>query len=471
MRRRPERRTRERSTGDGTLARMRTIRLHDTATGALAPLVPRDPGRVGIYACGPTVYDRIHAGNARPFVVFSLLKRFLEHEGYAVTLVANVTDVNDKIYDAARARGIPSAQLAEEMTAAYVADTDALGLGRPDHEPLASASIPGIVALIGALLERGAAYVVAGEVYFRVRADPQYGGLSGRDVDQMDQGEGVEGASRKEDPLDFALWKAAKPAEDTAWEAPWGRGRPGWHIECSAMAEELLGLDFDVHGGGIDLAFPHHENEAAQTRCGRGAPLARIWMHNGMLETGREKISKSGGRALQRLPEVLREHGRDTFLALLLSGHYRQPLQFDQETLADAAGRVRRIREAGRRLVPGGSPPWSAALEERLLAALADDFNTPAALAAVAEWVSAANRAPGAVGRDGLAAMLGLLGLERLLEAQADAAPEAVRALAEERAAARSARDWAASDRLREEIAGRGWVVRDVPAGYELVRP
>ncbi len=445
---------------------MRTIRLHDTASGVLTTLEPRDAGRVGIYACGPTVYDRIHVGNARPYVVFSLLKRFLEHEGHEVTLVVNVTDVNDKIYAAAAPLGVPSTQLAAEMTAAYRSDTDLLGLGRPDHEPLASQSIPGIVSLIDALLARDAAYAVEGDVYFRVRADPRYGSLSGRDIDQMDQGEGIEGASLKEDPLDFALWKAEKPGEDTAWDAPWGRGRPGWHIECSAMAEELLGLDFDIHGGGIDLAFPHHENEAAQTRCGRGAELARIWMHNGMLE-GREKMSKSLGNVVS-LPEALEQHGRDALVALFVGGHYRQPLQYSRDAIADAEGRVRRIRETGRRLSDGTSPPWSAPLEERFWAALAEDFNTPAALAVVAEWVSEANRATEAIGRDGLAEMLRTLGLEGLL-AGGEEAPEAIVALARERDAARAAKDWAASDRLRDEIAAQGWDVRDVPGGHELV--
>jgi len=447
---------------------MRTIRLHDAATARLAVLEPRDAGRVGIYACGPTVYDRIHVGNARPYVVFSLLKRFLEHEGYGVTLVANITDVNDKIYAAARERGVPSTQLAAEMTAAYVADTDALGLGRPDHEPLASATIPGIVSLIAALLERGAAYMVEGDVYFRVRFDALYGRLSGRRVDEMDQGEGIEGSALKEDPLDFALWKAEKPGEDTAWDAPWGRGRPGWHIECSAMAEALLGLGFDIHGGGIDLAFPHHENEAAQTRCGRGAELARIWMHNGMLQTGGEKMAKSVGN-IARLPEVLGRYDRDTLVTFFNQGHYRQPLQFDESTMAAAAGRVRRIREAGRRLTDGPSPEWSEDLEERFWADLAEDFNTPAALATVAEWVNQANRADGPVGRDGLAEMLRVLGLEGLA-LSGDRPPEAVYELARARAAARKDADWAASDRLRDEIADAGWSIRDGPEGPELVR-
>src|SRR5215213_4385583 len=248
---------------------MAPIRLHDTRSSVLRELVPGSDRHVGIYACGPTVYGRIHVGNARPFVVFSLLKRFLEHEGHDVTLVVNITDVNDKIYDAARPLGIPSAQLASEMGARYIEDTGMLGLGRPDAEPLASETIDGIVDLIAALIERGHAYAADGDVYFRVRSLPSYGELSHRAVDQMDQAEGVEGADRKEDPLDFALWKGEKENEDTAWPSPWGAGRPGWHIECSAMAEQLLGVELDIHGGGSDLLFPHHENEAAQTLAAR----------------------------------------------------------------------------------------------------------------------------------------------------------------------------------------------------------
>ena len=248
--------------------------LHDTRTGQIRELVPETPPRVRIYACGPTVYGRVHVGNARPFVVFSLLKRFLVHEGYDVEFVANVTDINDKIYVAARQAGIPSEVLAEQMTAAYRADTDVFGLGRPDHEPLASETIAEIIGLIKELMEGGHAYAADGDVYFAVRSYPQYGELSHRQIDLMDQGEGVEGAARKRDPLDFALWKGHKEAEDTSWESPWGPGRPGWHIECSAMAEELLGVGFEIHGGGSDLIFPHHENEAAQTRAARDQDLA-----------------------------------------------------------------------------------------------------------------------------------------------------------------------------------------------------
>src|SRR5437660_8164795 len=305
---------------------MRNITLHDTRTGERRPLEPREAGRVGIYACGPTVYGRIHVGNARPFVVFALLARFLEHEGYAVTLVENVTDVNDKIYDAATAAGVPSAGLAKEMTAHYLADTERLALGRPDHEPLASQTIDEIVELIGALIDGGHAYAAAGDVYFRVRSYERYGELSHRDVDQMDQGEGVEGSERKEDPLDFALWKAQKEGEDTAWDAPWGRGRPGWHIECSAMAESLLGLDFEIHGGGSDLVFPHHENEAAQTFAAHGRPLARLWVHNGMVRLDQEKMAKSVGNIFL-LHEALARYGRDALVTYFCEGHYRQPIE------------------------------------------------------------------------------------------------------------------------------------------------
>ena len=443
------------------------IRLHDTKSSSLQELRPRADGRVGIYACGPTVYNRIHIGNARPYVVFSLLKRFLEHEGLPTPFVANITDVNDKIYDAARPLDVPSAQLAAEMAAAYVADTDGLGLGRPDAEPLASESIDAIVAYIADLIESGAAYAAGGDVYFRVRSDGLYGSLSHRSVDDMDQGEGVEGAHLKQDPLDFALWKAQKEGEDTAWDAPWGRGRPGWHIECSAMAEEALGVGFEIHGGGNDLTFPHHENEAAQTRMARDAELAQIWMHNGMLQMGAEKMAKSVGN-VSLLHDVLAEHGRDAVIMFFVGGHYRGPLAFDDDAMAQAAARVKRVREAGRRLIDGPSPEDMASYKDRFFEALRDDFNTPAALAAAFEWIREANSRSG-VGRADLAEMLGVLGLENLLEPDEAAAGEDAQDLLRAREEARAARDFAAADRLRDELRALGWEVRDSPSGPELV--
>jgi cysteinyl-tRNA synthetase len=462
---------------------MREIVLHDTRSG------------VGVYACGPTVYSRIHIGNARPFVVFALLKRFLEHEGYAVDLVVNVTDVNDKIYDAARQSNPDqprsSAELAAEMTERYRADTDALGLGRPDHEPLASETIGPIVDHIQTLVDRDHAYAVDGDVYFRVRSDPGYGTLSHRQLENMDQGEAVaeadDLAERKEDPLDFALWKAHKPGEDTSWPAPWGVGRPGWHIECSAMAEQFLGVGFDIHGGGSDLVFPHHENEAAQTRAARGEELTKLWMHNGMIQFTGEKMAKSVGN-VALLHEVLDEYGPETVVMYLISGHYRQPLAVSTAALEQAQANVKRIREAGRRLGPGltEQPPErrSARIEPEeftgqnddtqletfrngFFAALANDFNTPFALAQLNEWIRAAESL-GFKGDAQLAEMLGVLGLESLL-APDQAAPAEVAALAERRDQARLERDFAAADELREQIAVLGWEVRDAAGGFELI--
>jgi cysteinyl-tRNA synthetase len=432
------------------------------------PVQPDADGVVGIYACGPTVYGRIHVGNARPYVVFSLLARLLVHEGYKVTFVANLTDVNDKIYAAAQTAGVGSEELARDMIDAYIADTDRLGLGRPDFEPRASATIAEIVELIEELLEGGHAYAVDGDVYFSVRTYPRYGEISHRNLDDMDQGEGIEGADRKRDPADFALWKAEKPGEDTAWDAPWGRGRPGWHIECSAMAEEILGLGFSIHGGGADLIFPHHENEAAQTGAAHDAPLAQLWVHNGMVRLDQAKMSKSVGNIFL-LHQALDAYGRDALIMYFCGGHYRQPIEFDDERLVEARARVGRITEAARRLTAGPSPAWSAPLRERFFDVLDDDYNTPAALAAVFEWVREANRSEPGSGDADLREMLGVLALDNLLDAPIADAPAEVVELADARERARAARDYAEADRLREVIKAHGWEVRDGPDGPELL--
>lgn len=447
---------------------MRKILLHDTRTGELLELAPRREGHVGIYVCGPTVYGRIHVGNARPYVVFSLLKRFLEHEGYDVTFVSNITDVNDKIYDAARRAGVSSGRLAREMTEAYVRDTDALGLGRPDYEPLASQTMGPITELIEELVASGHAYAVDGDVYFSVSSYPQYGEISHQRVSEMDQGEGVEGAERKREPVDFALWKSQKPDEDTAWDSPWGRGRPGWHIECSAMAEQQLGLGFEIHGGGSDLVFPHHENEAAQTCAARAAPLAQMWVHNGMVRLQEEKMAKSVGNIFL-LHEAVASYGRDALVMYFCGGHYRQPLEFEPDRLAEASSRVDRVREAARRLAPGRSPSWSRPLREEFFEALARDFNTAAALSQLFEWVRQANRASGPVGDADVREMLSVLGLENLLEVAVPEPPDEVKTLSAARERARRGRDWAEADRLRERLRSLGWEVRDGPDGPELL--
>jgi cysteinyl-tRNA synthetase len=447
-----------------------TVRIRDTLSGEVRPLESARPSAAGIYACGPTVYSRIHVGNARAYVIPMLLRRLLAQEGFEVRLVINVTDINDKIYAAAREAGVPSAELASEMTRAYVEDTDRLGLGRPDHEPLASDTIPEIVALIEALVEGGQAYESGGDVYFRVRSFAGYGKLSNRDPDQMDQGEEAGTESLKEDRLDFALWKARKPDEDTCWPSPWGDGRPGWHIECSAMAEKFLGTGFAVHSGGIDLVFPHHENEIAQTEAARGTPLARAWMHNGMVQMAEQKMSKSLGNIFQ-LSAALDRYGAETVIAYLISGHYRQPLEFSEEALQQAAARVERIRNFVLEV------PWEDAQgEDEFVAAsraafrdgLSDDFNTPRALAALFELIAEGNRRPLPGARPALEQMLHLLGLESLLAPVEAADPEAERLMAE-RERARSQREFDRADRLRDELEQRGWEVRDTPEGPRLV--
>src|SRR3954466_14296899 len=316
------------------------MRLFDTYTRGLVELPP-PPGPIRMYFCGPTVYQRIHIGNARPFLLSMWLKRWLEETGYEVTLAENITDINDKIYAAAPG---DSARLAAEAADWYREDTSALGLDRPDVEPQATESVPAIVAMIGQLVSSGHAYHADGDVYFRVASFPDYGKLSGRHGDEeatRNPSEEDEEAARKQDPRDFALWKAHKEGEDTSWESPWGPGRPGWHIECSAMAEAVLGESFAIHGGGSDLVFPHHENEIAQSEAaGRG--FARIWMHNGMVETDAEKMSKSEGNIFQ-LSEGLDRYGREAVVLYLVSGHYRQPLAFSPEQMEQAVAQVGRL--------------------------------------------------------------------------------------------------------------------------------
>jgi len=449
---------------------VREVRIRDTLSGELKPLQPRRDGEVGIYACGPTVYSRIHVGNARPFVIPALLARFLAREGYRPTLVVNVTDINDKIYDAAREAGVGSAEHAAEMTRLYFEDTDRLGIGRPDAEPLASETLAEIVALIEALIESGHAYESGGDVYFRVRSFDGYGKLSNRDPDDMDQGEEAGSDRLKQDPLDFALWKARKEGEDTAWPSPWGEGRPGWHIECSAMAEKLLGVDFEIHSGGSDLVFPHHENEIAQTEAARGAPLARIWMHNGMVQADEQKMSKSIGNIFQ-LSEALDRFGAEVLLTYLSSGHYRQPLEFSEDALRQATARLERVRNYLAELAAEGEEdPFVAERRREFLDALADDFNTPRAWAALFELIAEGNRRPLAGAHAALRELLPLLGLESLLEPDAETVEPQAEQLLAEREQARKDRDFARADELRDRLADLGWTVRDTPEGARLMR-
>ena len=445
------------------------MRVHDTLTSSLVELPP-PPGPIGMYVCGPTVYQRAHIGNARPFVVFSWLRNWLRTTGYDVTYVHNVTDVNDRIYDAAPGR---SAALAEQATQWYLEDTGDLGLGMPDEMPLATQSIPEIVALIEEIVGAGYAYATEGDVYFRVARFLEYGRLSGQRPDQVEE---QEPNPLKEDPRDFALWKATKPGEDTSWDSPWGRGRPGWHIECSAMAEKTLGSAFEIHGGGLDLVFPHHENEVAQSQA-VGRPFARIWMHNGMLEFGGDEMHKSLGNDVS-LRNVLDTWGREATLVYFLTGHWHGPLDFSDDAMAAAKARWERLSrvivdERTRRL---DSPPWSS-----FEGALDDDFNTPEALAMLDQWHRHGDA-------ENLERGLAIFGLPRparehriYLEAKITATgsvsadltviPSAVRELSVRREEARTRRDYSEADRLRDEIRHLGWDIEDTPSGPRLFVP
>jgi cysteinyl-tRNA synthetase len=420
------------------------MRLYSTLERGLVEL-PEPPASIGMYVCGPTVYARAHIGNARPFVVFSWLARWLRQRGYEVTLVHNITDVNDKIYEAAPGA---SAARAEEATRWYLEDTGRFGLDEVDHWPRVTETMDGIVRFIADLVARGHAYEVDGDVYFRVSRWDDYGQLSGQKPDQVEE---QEPNPRKEDPRDFALWKANKEGEDTWWDSPWGRGRPGWHIECSAMAEALLGPDFEIHGGGLDLVFPHHENELAQSRA-LGYQFARIWMHNGMLRFTGEKMSKSVGN-VESIAEVLDRWGAETTLLFFLTAHWRSPIDFSDDRMAAAQARAVGLREVFR----NPSEPAPAGSWERLVAVLDDDFNTPHALALMHEWRD----------HDLLRRALDLFGLARL--AVDEDAPAELHELARRRHEARDASDFAEADRLRGEIEAAGWEVRDDSGGFKLV--
>ena len=421
------------------------MRLYNTLSRQVEELPP-PPGPVRMYFCGPTVYQRAHIGNARPFIVGMWLRSWLRARGYDATLVHNITDVNDKIYDAAPGK---SAELAARATDWYLEDTGDLGLGMPDALPRATESIPSIVRFIEQLVATGHAYAVEGDVYFRVASDPGYGRLSRQRPDQVEE---QEPNPLKEDPRDFALWKANKPGEDTSWDSPWGRGRPGWHIECSAMAEDAFGPVFEIHGGGLDLVFPHHENELAQSLA-LGHDFARIWTHNGMLGgMDGEKMSKSLGNDVS-LRNVLDTWGREVVLLFFFGAHWRKPVEFGDDVLEQAQAQLEGFRNVFR----SSSEPvgdW-----EDLEAALEDDFNTPEALAVLHGWRD----------HELLRRAFAIFGLESL--ADLEEAPAELAELAARRRAARDSKDFAEADRLRDEIAAAGWEVRDVadPPGFQLV--
>jgi len=419
------------------------MRLYDTFTRTKQELPP-PPGPIRMYFCGPTVYTRIHVGNAVPEVLSRWLRRWLELRGYVTKLVINITDINDKIYDAAPGA---SAKLAGDATQWYLEDIGRLGLDMPDVQPTAAETVPDQIALIEQLIERGFAYEAHGDVYYRVAKFADYGKLSGQRLDQVAE---QEPNARKEDQRDFALWKANKPGEDTSWVSPWGRGRPGWHIECSAMSEKHLGTEFEIHGGGLDLVFPHHENEIAQSRA-LGHPFAHLWMHNGMLRFKGEEMHKSLGNDIS-LKTALDEWGRETMLVFYLRGHWRKPLDYSEETLRQAGATADTLREVFR----NPSEPAPRGAWEAFTDVLEDDFNTADALAIMHGWHD----------HELLRRALDVFGLASL--AESEAAPAEVRELAEERQRARADGDFTRADELRASVEAAGWVVRDAAGGFQL---
>jgi cysteinyl-tRNA synthetase len=454
------------------------LNVYNDLTRSKEAFTPLVDGKVSMYVCGMTVYDLCHLGHARVLVVFDVVARYLRHLGYDVTYVRNITDIDDKIINRANERGEPFHALTERFIAAMHEDAAALGVLPPDQEPRATDHIAGIVAMIERLLARGHAYVADnGDVYYDVRSFPSYGQLSGKSIEDLRSGARVAPGEVKRDPLDFALWKSAKPAEP-AWESPWGQGRPGWHIECSAMSTEALGDTFDIHGGGADLTFPHHENEIAQSEGATGHPFVRYWMHNGFVRINDEKMSKSLGNFFT-VREILERYRAEEVRYFILTSHYRSPLNYGDEQLDNARGALTRFYTALRGL-DDAQPATGEPSEAKFHAAMQDDFNTPEALAALFELAREINRVRGddASRAAALGALLrdlgGLLGLlhedpEIYLRGGEDADggldDAAIDALIAERTAAKQARDWALADRIRDQLKEAGVVLEDSAAG------
>jgi cysteinyl-tRNA synthetase len=471
------------------------MRLFNTLTRRVDEVAPVEPGLVKMYSCGPTVYRYVHLGNLRTFMLGDLIRRALEFEGYQVTQVMNITDVGhmtdesspdavDKMQLAMEDEGLAPLEIAEKYATAAAEDAKALGVRPADLSPKATEHIPEMIALIERLIGLGVAYEVDGDVYFEIRRFPPYGKLSGKNLDELLAGARVEVDERKRDPRDFALWKAAKPGEPS-WKSPWGAGRPGWHIECSAMAMRYLGESFDLHGGGEDLIFPHHECEIAQAEAATGRPFSRYWVHNGFVNMGKEKMSKSLGNTLL-IRELVKRHDADAIRLFFLGTHYRNPVEWSEERVQDSARAMERFtRLLGDPLALSAPattlPPRYAAFRAAFEAAMDDDLNTPQALAALFELARAlqedrerastepASHAAFGAGVNELRALTGALGLFQRRSAATGPPPEVERLLAE-RVAARERRDFGRSDALRAEIAALGWAVEDTAAGPRLTR-
>ena len=460
------------------------MQIYNTMTRKKEELIPLVPGQISMYACGPTVYNYFHIGNARPFIVFDTMRRYLEYRGYNVRFVQNFTDIDDKMIRRANEEGTTVKALGERFIAEYYHDADALGVRRASVNPRATEHIEEIIALVGSLIEKGNAYATPeGDVYFSVRSFPDYGKLSGQNIDDLENGARVDPDEAKRDPLDFALWKAEKPGEPS-WDSPWGKGRPGWHIECSAMSMSILGETFDIHGGGQDLIFPHHENEIAQSEAASGHPFARYWMHNGYINVDNQKMSKSLGNFFT-VRDIAKEFDLEAVRMFMLSVQYRNPVNFSRDMILQSQSALERLRTAKERLqeaqIAVGETAEDAAFtaqlaefKTRFCEAMDDDLNTADAIGVLFDFARAANtfvtepRGKAAVeaARALYLELTGVLGL--LTRDKAEEFPAEATALLEERQAARKAKNFARADEIRDALKEMGFVVEDTANGPKL---
>jgi len=450
-----------------------TLRIHNTLTRALAPFSPLEPGHVRMYVCGITVYDLCHVGHARSAVAFDVVQRWLKASGYQVTFVRNITDIEDKIIRRALENGETIRQLTDRMIAEMYRDFDALGVERPTHDPRATDYVPQMLDIVRKLEDKGLAYRAAsGDVNYAVRRFPGYGKLSGKSLDELQAGERVAVAEGKDDPLDFVLWKSAKPTEPEGakWDSAYGLGRPGWHIECSAMSCALLGDTFDIHGGGADLQFPHHENEIAQSEGASGVPLAKVWMHNGFVNIDNEKMSKSLGNFFT-IREVLRQFDAETIRFFIVRAHYRSPLNYSDVHLQDARAALKRLYTA-LDAVPAADVAidWHNPFASRFKAAMDEDFGTPEAVAVLFDLAGEVNRGRRPEDAGLLKALGGVLGLLQgdptaFLRAGSTLDEAAIAQQIQARAAAKAAKNFAEADRIRADLLAAGIVLKDSPAG------